>query len=124
MIPGAGMNPKQLKQMQKAMKQMGMDMKDVKGVSEVIIKFKDKELLIINPKVNVTDFMGQQTYQITGKANEKKIEVELEIPEDDIELVSAQTGASKDEVIKVLKETQGDLAEAIIRFTCRRISIS
>jgi nascent polypeptide-associated complex subunit alpha len=43
MIPGAGMNPKQLKQMQRAMKQMGMDMKDVKGVSEVVIKFKDKE---------------------------------------------------------------------------------
>jgi nascent polypeptide-associated complex subunit alpha len=61
--------------------------------------------------------MGQQTYQITGKANEKKIEVELEIPEDDIELVSAQTGASKDEVIKVLKETQGDLAEAIMRLS-------
>ena len=75
MIPGAGMNPKQLKQMQRAMKQMGMDMKDVKGVSEVIIKFKDKELIIINPKVNITDFMGQKTYQITGKPEEKKIEV-------------------------------------------------
>ena len=27
MLPGAGMNPKQLKQMQRAMKQMGMDHK-------------------------------------------------------------------------------------------------
>ena len=117
MIPGAGMNPKQLKQMQRAMKQMGMDMKDVKGVSEVIIKFKDKELIIINPKVNITDFMGQKTYQITGKPEEKKIEVEIEIPDDDIELVSAQTGASKEEVLKVLKETQGDLAEAILRLS-------
>ncbi|MGO9388424.1 MAG: nascent polypeptide-associated complex protein [Methanobacterium sp.] len=117
MIPGAGMNPKQLKQMQRAMKQMGMDMKDVKGVSEVIIKFKDKELLILDPKVNVTDFMGQQTYQVTGKAKEQKIEVELEIPEDDIELVSAQTGATKEEVLAVLKETQGDLAEAIMRLS-------
>ncbi len=117
MIPGAGMNPKQLKQMQRAMKQMGMDMKDVKGVSEVIIKFKDKELIIINPKVNITDFMGQKTYQITCKPEEKKIEVEIEIPDDDIELVSAQTGASKEEVLKVLKETQGDLAEAILRLS-------
>ena len=117
MIPGAGMNPKQLKQMQSAMKQMGMDMKDVKGVSEVVIKFKDKELIIINPKVNITDFMGQKTYQITGKPEEKKIEVEIEIPDDDIELVSAQTGASKEEVLKVLKETQGDLAEAILRLS-------
>jgi nascent polypeptide-associated complex subunit alpha len=117
MIPGAGMNPKQLKQMQRAMKQMGMDMKDVKGVSEVVIKFKDKELIIINPKVNITDFMGQKTYQITGKPEEKKIEVEIEIPDDDIELVSTQTGANKDEVLKVLKETQGDLAEAILRLS-------
>ncbi len=117
MLPTAGMNPKQLKQMQRAMKQMGMDMKDVKGVSEVIIKFKDKELLITNPKVNLMDFMGQQTYQITGKVKENKIEVELDIPDDDVELVSAQTGASKEKALETLKETQGDLAEAIMRLS-------
>ncbi len=117
MLPGAGMNPKQLKQMQRAMKQMGMDSKDVKGVTEVIIKFKNKELLITNPQVNLMDFMGQQTYQITGKAKEIKVEVELEIPDEDVELVSAQTGASKEEVLKVLKETEGDLAEAIMRLS-------
>ena len=43
MIPGMGMNPKQLKQMQRAMKQMGMDMKDLRGVEEVVIKLKKKE---------------------------------------------------------------------------------
>jgi nascent polypeptide-associated complex subunit alpha len=117
MLPTAGMNPKQLKQMQRAMKQMGMDMKDVKGVNEVIIKFKDKELLITNPKVNLMDFMGQQTYQITGKVKENKIEVELEIPDDDVELVSTQTGATKEKALETLKETQGDLAEAIMRLS-------
>ena len=117
MLPTAGMNPKQLKQMQRAMKQMGMDMKDEKGVTEVIIKYKDKELLIKNPKVNIMDFMGQQTYQITGKAKEIKIEVELEIPDDDVELVSSQTGASKEKALETLKETQGDLAEAIMRLS-------
>lgn len=117
MLPTAGMNPKQLKQMQRAMKQMGMDTKDIKGVSEVIIKFKDKELLITNPKVNLMDFMGQQTYQITGKVKEQKIEVELEIPDDDIELVSAQTGATREKALETLKETQGDLAEAIMRLS-------
>ncbi len=117
MIPGAGMNPKQIKQMQRAMKQMGMDMKDVKGATEVIIKFKDKEIIISNPKVNVMDFMGQKTYQITGKPKEKKLEVELIIPEEDIELVSAQTGVSKEEAQKALKETNGDLAEAIMRLS-------
>lgn len=117
MLPGAGMNPKQLKQMQRAMKQMGMDMKDVKGVSEVIIKFKDKELIIKSPKVNLMNYMGQQTYQITGKIKERKIEVQLEIPDEDVELVSNQTGVSKEEALHALRETQGDLAEAIMRLS-------
>ena len=117
MIPGAGMNPKQLKQMQRAMKQMGMDMKDVKGATEVIIKFKDKEIVINNPKVNLMDFMGQKTYQITGKPKEIKLEAKLEIPDEDIELVSTQTGVSKEDALKALKDANGDLAEAIMRLS-------
>ena len=117
MLPTAGMNPKQLKQMQRAMKQMGMDMKDVKGVTEVILKFKDKEIIITHPKVNLMDFMGQNTYQISGKEKENKLDVELEIPEDDVELVSTQTGVSKEKARETLKETQGDLAEAIMRLS-------
>ncbi|BDZ68837.1 nascent polypeptide-associated complex protein [Methanobacterium ferruginis] len=117
MIPSAGMNPKQLKQMQRAMKQMGMDMKDVKGVSEVVIKFKNKEIVINNPKVNLMNFMGQDTYQISGKAKERKVEVELEIPDDDVELVATQTGVSQDEAREALKDANGDLAEAILRLS-------
>ncbi|OPX59253.1 MAG: Nascent polypeptide-associated complex protein [Methanobacterium sp. PtaB.Bin024] len=117
MIPSAGMNPKQLKQMQRAMKQMGMDMKDVKGVSEVIIKFKNKEIVINNPKVNLMNFMGQDTYQISGKTKERKIEAELVIPDDDVELVATQTGVSPEEARKTLQETNGDLAEAILRLS-------
>lgn len=117
MLPGAGMNPKQLKQMQRSMKQMGMDMKELRGVSEVIIKLKNKELIIKNPKVNLMDFMGQQTYQVTGKVKEKSVETELVIPDEDIELVAAQTGASPEDVKKALKESEGDLAEAIMKLS-------
>lgn len=117
MIPGAGMNPKQLKQMQRSMKQMGMDMKDIKGVTEVIIKFKTKELVISNPKVNLMNFMGQDTYQISGKTKERETEVELIIPDDDVDLVATQTGVSKEEAHKALEETNGDLAEAIMRLS-------
>ena len=96
---------------------MGMDMKDVKGVTEVILKFKDKEIIITHPKVNLMDFMGQHTYQISGKEKENKLDVELEIPDDDVELVSGQTGVSKEKALETLKETQGDLAEAIMRLS-------
>ena len=117
MLPGAGMNPKQLKQMQRAMKQMGMDNKDIKGVTEVVIKFKTKEIVISSPKVNLMDFMGQQTYQVSGKIVENKIEAELVIPDDDVDLVSTQTGVSKEKALETLKETKGDLAEAILRLS-------
>jgi nascent polypeptide-associated complex subunit alpha len=117
MIPTAGMNPKQLKQMQRAMKQMGMDMKDVRGVSEVVIKFKNKELVIKNPKVNLMNYMGQDTYQITGKVKERELEAELEIPDDDVELVATQTGVSPEKARQTLQETNGDLAEAIMRLS-------
>ncbi len=115
MIPGMGMNPKQLKQMQRAMKQMGMEMKDLKGVTEVVIKLKKKEIVINNPKVNIVEFMGQKTYQVTGK--EKIVETKLTIPEDDIKLVMDQTGASREEAEDVLRKTGGDLAEAIMRLS-------
>ncbi len=117
MLPGKGMNPKQLKQMQRSMKQMGMDMKEVHGATEVIIKLKNKEIIIKNPKVNIMDFMGQQTYQITGKAKERVLESELKIPEDDIELVVAQTGVDVEQAEKALIETKGDIAEAIMRLS-------
>jgi nascent polypeptide-associated complex subunit alpha len=99
------------------MKQMGMDTKDIKGVTEVVIKFKNKEIIIKSPKVNLMDFMGQLTYQITGKVEEKKIESELVIPEDDVDLVSNQTGVTKEKALETLKETEGDLAEAILRLS-------
>lgn len=63
------------------------------------------------------DFMGQQTYQVSGKIVENKIEAELVIPDDDVDLVSTQTGVSKEKALETLKETKGDLAEAILRLS-------
>ena len=44
MIPG--MSPKQMKNMQRQMKKMGMDMKEIEGVQEVIIRCDDKDLIM------------------------------------------------------------------------------
>ena len=63
MIPG--MNAKQMKKMERQMKKMGMDMKDLKGVKEVIIRLEDKELVIPNAEVSLMNVMGQDTYQVT-----------------------------------------------------------
>jgi len=113
MIPG--MNPKQMKQMERQMKKMGMDMKDLPGVKEVIIRFEDKELLIPDADVNVMNIMGQETYQITGNAVEMELNAEIEIPDEDIEMVANQAGVTKSEAEKALIATNGDLAEAILK---------
>jgi len=113
MIPG--MNPKQMKQMERQMKKMGMDMKDLPGVKEVIIRFEDKELIISEADVNLMNVMGQETYQITGNAIEVEIDSKIEIPDEDIEMVANQTGVNKTDAEEALISTNGDLAEAILK---------
>jgi nascent polypeptide-associated complex subunit alpha len=115
MIPG--MNPKQVKQMERQMKKMGMNMKDLPGVKEVIIRFEDKELIIEDAEVNLMSVMGQETYQVTGNAVEVELETELVIPEEDIEMVANQAKVSSEEAKKALIDAKGDLAEAILNLT-------
>ena len=101
MIPG--MSPKQMKNMQRQMKKMGMDMKEIEGVQEVIIP----------ADVSLMTVMGQETYQVTGTAVE--VEKEIEIPEEDIEMVANTAGVSAADAEEALRETGGDLAEAILK---------
>ena len=110
-----GMNKKQMKQMERQMKKMGMKMEDLNGVTEVIIRFEDKELIIDDPSVSLMNVMGQETYQIEGNAREVELEYEIEIPDEDIEMVANQANVSMDEARQALEDCKGDLAEAIMK---------
>ena len=113
MIPG--MNKKQMKQMERQMKKMGMKMEDLNGVTEVIIRFEDKELIIDEPSVSRMDVMGQETYQIEGQSREVELEYEVEIPDEDVEMVANSANVSEDEARAALEECKGYLAEAIMK---------
>ncbi|MCI5866622.1 MAG: nascent polypeptide-associated complex protein [Methanosphaera sp.] len=122
MFPRGGINPKQLKQMERTMKKMGMDMKDINDVEEVVIVLKDKELVIKNPEVSKMNAMGQETYQVVGEAQERikgstSEPTSVEIDDDDIELVASQTGKTRKEAQQALEEVNGDLAEAIMKLS-------
>jgi nascent polypeptide-associated complex subunit alpha len=108
-IGGRGMNPAKMKQM---MKQMGIDVKELKDVQEVVIKTADSNIIIENANVSIMTVQGSETYQIVGDA--KEVPKELEIPAEDIKLVMEQTGVSEDEARKALQNSNGDLAEAIV----------
>ena len=103
------MNPAKMKQM---MKQMGIDVKELKDVQEVIIKTADSDIIIENANVTIMKVQGSETYQIVGDV--KEVTKELEIPTEDIKLVMEQTGVSEEEARQALTNSNGDLAEAIV----------
>jgi nascent polypeptide-associated complex subunit alpha len=105
---GRGMNPAKMKQM---MKQMGINTNELNDVEEVIIKTAESDI-IKNANVTIMTVQGSDTYQIVGDARE--VPKQLEIPEDDIKLVMEQTGVSEEEAQEALKNSNGDLAEAIV----------
>ncbi|MGY5859699.1 MAG: nascent polypeptide-associated complex protein [Candidatus Thorarchaeota archaeon] len=125
-----GMSPKQMARM---MKKMGIEQKDLEGVKEVIIRFADKEWVIANPQVSAIKQAGAETYQVGGSKTERALsgtatasssdtdiveEVpapEIEIPMEDAALVAGQTGVDIETAKQALKETDGDLAAAILK---------
>ncbi len=120
MMPGMrGVNPRQMNQ---AMKRMGITTEDINGVEEVIIRTKDKEYVIRDAAVTIMEVQGQKTFQVIGDATVSARTVapaakggESQVPEEDIELVMSQTGAEREQVIKALKESGGQPAEAILK---------
>lgn len=105
-----GVNPRAMNQM---MKQMGIDTKEIENVEQVIIRTTDTDIIFDDASVTKVAAPGMLTYQIVGNP----IEVPREIPitEEDVTLVAEQTGKTLDEAKAALKETGGDLAEAIIK---------
>jgi len=125
-----GMSPKQMARM---MKKMGIEQKDLEGVKEVIIRFADKEWVISNPQVSAIKQAGAETYQVGGTKTERALSgstassssdtdiveetpaPEIEIPMEDAALVAGQTGVDIETAKQALKETEGDLAAAILK---------
>ena len=108
MMPG--MNPRK---MQQIMKQMGMKQKEIPAM-RVIIETQDGNLVFENPSVTETQVQGQSTFQIMGKYAVVKQETEIDIPDEDVELVSSQAGVTKEAARKALEIAKGDLAQAIM----------
>ena len=118
MIPGR-MNPRQMQQM---MKRLGINVREIENVEEIIIRTDTKEYIFDSAEVTVMDAQGQKTFQISGRPRivdrkgkvEEKEEEKVGISLEDINLVAEQTGKTKEQAKKALEETDGDIAEAII----------
>ena len=123
MFPGGRMNPKQ---MQAAMRRMGITQEEMKDVEEVVIRMRSKEIFFKDAAVTKVTMQGQTTFQILGTPEERErgagatAAEEGGIPEEDVQLVMSQTGCSEKEAKQALEESDGAPAEAILKIMSAR----
>lgn len=108
MIPG--MNPRKMKQM---MKQLGMDVRSVEDVQEIVITTPQGRYVFDQAEVAIMKMQGITTWQITGEPRfEEAVAV---IPDDDVALVAEQAGVAVEKARSALEASKGDIADAIIK---------
>ena len=110
MLPG--MNPRKMKQM---MKQLGMDIKPIEDVQEIVITTPKGRYVFDQAEVAIMKMQGTVTWQITGEPRFE--EAAAVIPDEDVELVAGQANVTPEAAKAALVETNGDLDEAILRLS-------
>jgi len=100
--------------MRRMMDKMGLDMKEIPNVQEVIIMTDKKEIIISKPSVTEMKAQDNSIFTVTADSYEER---ELEVPvfqDDDVELVCLRANVDKERAIEALTEAKGDLAQAIL----------
>jgi nascent polypeptide-associated complex subunit alpha len=100
-----GSNPRDIEKM---MRKLNMDVQQIPA-DIVIIKSKEKQIVISSPEVMLANMMGREVYQVTGEVSES-----VPINEDDVKIIMDKTGRDRDTVVKKLEELNNDLARAIL----------
>lgn len=111
------LSPREAKRL---MQRMGMELEPIEGAKEVVIKLEGRSLVIKEPQVSVVKMAGHAIYQVVGEAVEVMSHEEPVIPDEDVQLVASQAGVSFEEARNALKESEGDLARAILLLKTRR----
>ncbi len=107
------------REMRRMLDRMGLEMKELNNVQEVIIKTDTKEIIIAKPAVTEMKAKDNSIFQVMAESYEER---ELEVPvfsQDDIMLVAQQANVSPEEATKALTEAKGDLARAILLLTTK-----
>ena len=113
------------REMRRLMKRMGLNLEELSGVSRVIVEFDDgKKLVAESPIAYLIRGKDQTMLQVIGSFEEVREEKEsieaVEINEEDVQLVAAQTGVSLEEAKQALTQTNGDIAQAIMLIEARK----
>jgi nascent polypeptide-associated complex subunit alpha len=98
------------------MDRMGINMKEIPDVEEVVIRAKDKELHITNASVSEVTAQGNRVFQVVGEVEEVELE-KAAFNEEDVLLVQQQAGVSREKAVAALEGSDGEVARAILKLT-------
>jgi nascent polypeptide-associated complex subunit alpha len=104
------------RQARRAMERLGINMKEIPDVKEVIIRTPDRELRITNASVSEVNAQGNRVFQVAGDVEETEVEKQA-FSEEDVLLVQQQAGVSRERAVAALEETDGEVARAILKLT-------
>ena len=108
-------NPREANRM---MQRMGMQVQQLDEVTKVIMETPTKRIVIDNPEVATVTVQGQTVYQVGGGTmREEGIGGGSD---EDVKLVASQAGVSTEEAANGLRQSNGDLAQAIILLKQKR----
>ena len=105
------------REMRRMLDKMGLEMKDIGSIEEVIIKTETRELYLIKPQVIEMKGKDSTIFQVVATNIEEKQRDTLVFKEEDIILVMQQANVSKERAIQALSESKGDMAQAILNLT-------
>jgi nascent polypeptide-associated complex subunit alpha len=105
------------REMRRMLDKMGLEMKDLGNIEEVIIKTETKEIYLVKPQVVQMKGKDSTIFQVVATDIEEK---EREVPslkEEDIMLVMQQANVVREKATRALIDAKGDMAQAILNLT-------
>ncbi|MGI0091969.1 MAG: nascent polypeptide-associated complex protein [Nitrososphaerales archaeon] len=105
------------RQTRRMLERMGVSMDQIEGVEEVIIRTADKDLVIKNANVSEMKMKGYRVFQVVGEDVEERMREKPKFTREDVLLVAQQAKVSEAKAEQALKDTDGDLAQAILRLS-------
>jgi alpha-NAC-related protein len=112
-----GISPKA---MQKALGQI--DTNEIDNVTEVIVRTTEEEIVLKNPEVTIMN-MGQEIWNIVpqsvskrplGSSEPASEPIQVDVKDSDVDLIVSTAGVSREEAIKAIQASSGDIAKAIM----------
>ena len=105
------------RQTRRMLERMGVSMEQIDGVEEVIIRTADKDLVIKKANVSEMKMKDSRMFQVIGDDVEERMREKPKFTREDVLLVAQQANVSEPKAEQALKDSDGDLAQAILRLS-------